>query len=126
MRRAVRLLATSFCLLALAACATRPQASDGVVELVPGQRKAISVDAALHYVRVASDSRCPPDVTCIHAGWAEIDVELERQGRPASTHRLGTREATRAARVHGWQLELVDLGRGDPPAARIRVTPITN
>ena len=28
------------------------------------------------FLRVVTDSRCPKDVTCVHAGWADIEIEL--------------------------------------------------
>ena len=50
------------------------KATDGTtVALMPGQSASLA-DGLLRYVRLANDSRCKPDVQCVWAGDAVIEL----------------------------------------------------
>lgn len=53
----------------------------------PGQRARLPDGGTLDYSGLRSDSRCPPAVACVHAGWVELDV-LHRPARGAPTPRV--------------------------------------
>lgn len=78
----IRRLAPLFSLLLALGCGS----STGVVErfefgepfpLVVGQQ-AVSADgsAAVHFTRVVTDSRCSPEVVCVWAGEAIIELRI--------------------------------------------------
>lgn len=133
--RMVRLLALLAGALLLSACAsprepastTAPapapaSAPATVLELAPGTRLQLTDGSGLAYARLASDSRCPTDATCIHAGWAEAEfVHAPRTG-PERVFLLSTRAEGAAFTTGGWRFELVELDRGASPPAAIRLT----
>lgn len=124
----LRSVAFASLLLALAGCAkvgTRPALvmQAGVpTALSPGERARLPDGSQLAYLRLRSDSRCPPAVTCIHAGWAEIDVELVAPSGSRMPRLLSTRPGTGAVDAGAWRIELVELGRGPSPLARLRAS----
>lgn len=90
------------------------------VALRPGERLALPDHAWLRYVAVTADSRCRPDVQCIHAGDADVAFEFgSRQGeaRPISVNTVKSPNAT----IGKWQLRLLSLGFGDSPRATVKV-----
>jgi len=104
------------------------KATDGTtVALMPGQSASLA-DGLLRYVRLANDSRCKPDVQCVWAGDAVIELHwvpvtgaprglslhLNPQAGP-STARLDTREVTftHLARPQPQASLRIDLAR-DP------------
>src|SRR5690242_756576 len=71
-----RAAAVLFALLP-AACASVPKVALPVeAQLHPGQRMALPEGANITYVDTANDSRCPPDVQCIHAGDADVRLRF--------------------------------------------------
>lgn len=112
-------------LLTLAGCATNTadlRMTPGVVTaLAPGQQASLPGGVRLAYVRLRSDSRCPVGVTCIQAGWADIDVVLDVDGA-RHPRVLSTRSEAAATEAAGWRVELVELGRGPSPLARMRAS----
>lgn len=129
MPRLSRLPGTAALLLVLAACAgvgTRPPVAmpAGVpTALAPGDRARLPDGGELAYLRVRSDSRCPPAVTCIHAGWAEIDLVHFTPADARTPLVVSTRRGSEAVHAGGWRIELVELGRGPSPVAHLRTSP---
>lgn len=106
------------CLL-LASCASTPATSwPAQSALRPGESLALPDRTRLYYVGIANDSRCPPQVQCIHAGDAEVRLRVEHAGvardlvLPASVSSLDDGD------LH---IVLVDLAFGDAPTATLRV-----
>ena len=68
--------------LVLPACASTGTTSALPAEatLTPGHRIALSDRAQLEYVGTFDDSRCPPDVQCIHAGDARVLLRIAENG----------------------------------------------
>lgn len=91
--------------------------------LSPGERARLPDGAQLDYRGLRSDSRCPPRVTCIHAGWAEIGVEYASPEGIRWPLVLSTRAGGTAIGAGAWRIELVELGRGPSPLARLRASP---
>ncbi|MFZ5655511.1 MAG: hypothetical protein ACOY37_00360 [Pseudomonadota bacterium] len=117
---ALAVLAGAMLLAACAASRPAPRAAD--YELVPGARARLADGSSLAYTRLLSDSRCPPDVTCIHAGWAEAELVHARGAAPGQAFVLSTRPGGEAFETGGWRFELLELGRGASPPAAIRIT----
>lgn len=93
-----RVLLLSFWVVALAACGRDGSASDPVpldapVQLAPGQSAAFAAgEIAVKLTGIASDSRCPSDVTCVWAG--EVVARLAvRNGGKTTQHEIKERES---------------------------------
>lgn len=93
--------------------------------LSPGEHARLPDGSQLDYVRLRSDSRCPPRVTCIHAGWAEIEVVYAAMDGMRTPLVLSTRPGATAVDAGAWRIELVELGRGPSPVARLRASAAT-
>jgi hypothetical protein len=98
-----------FTVLALVAC--RPLTTiepDSEFTLAVGQEAHISgTDIRLVIDSVANDSRCPSDVTCVHAG--DADVRLRVRDAVESVHTVHALKEPRAASFSGYTITLVDL-----------------
>lgn len=106
------------CLL-LAACASAPATSWPVQQtLRPGESLTLPDRTRLHYVGTANDSRCPPQVQCIHAGDAEVHLRMERAGVARNLVLPASASSLDEGDLH---IALVDLAFGDAPAATLRV-----
>jgi hypothetical protein len=90
------------------------------ITLQPGERVVLPDDAALRYIAVTADSRCPPDVQCIHAGDADVAFEFFQGDGASRTITLNTAGAPAAA-IGEWRLRLLSLEFGPSPGAAIRV-----
>ncbi len=98
--------------------ATRGQTfSIGVGETVDIEGEGLTVT----YDDLVQDSRCPPGVQCIQAGDATIAVTTAKAGSPPATLSLRT-DAPRQAQYLSYTVELVELGDGGSPTARLRVS----
>lgn len=113
---------------ALPGCATRAPAPSAdvqpgaVLAMEPGQSARLPDGGSLGYVGLRSDSRCPPAVACVHAGWVELDfVHRPARGAPTAIV-LSTREGAPAVDAGRWRLELVEVGRGASPLAHLRAS----
>lgn len=113
------------CLLALAllaGCAgsggARPLAPGRVATLAPGEAVVLPDASRLAYVGVTADSRCRPDVQCIHAGSATVTF---RHATGGASHdvRVDTRDG--GADLGAWRLTLASLDFASPPNAGVRV-----
>ena len=72
-------------------------------------------------VAVVADSRCRPGQQCIVAGNATLSVTVRKEGMPAAMLALNTDDPPTSARYGMYDVELVQLGFGSPPVARLRV-----
>jgi hypothetical protein len=76
----MRRLGLSFCLVALAACGSRPTAPSPVdqsVTLAPGQVATVEgTSLSLRFDGVTGDSRCPADAICITGGDAQVHIAV--------------------------------------------------
>jgi hypothetical protein len=89
--------------------------------MTAGEQVSLPDASRLHYIGIANDSRCPPDVTCIRAGDADVLFDHAADGGAPSRIALNT-ERTRSAALGKWQLQLVGLApRGTPPAVTLRI-----
>jgi hypothetical protein len=85
-----------------------------------GESVRLSDGATLQFVRVAQDSRCPPDVQCIRAGDADIEFRFTPVGGAASTVTPNLPEAP-VKKIGAWQLTVQALGFEAPAAVTLRI-----
>lgn len=120
------------CLVSCAAGALPGCASGDVRTATPGQpvtlqngeRIALPGDAALRYIGVTADSRCPPGMQCIRAGDADVAFELTPAGAAAPVAIGLNLPKSPAATVGEWQLRLLSLEFGEAPAATVQIDPV--
>lgn len=97
----------------------------GDVTLHVGQEAAIQgKDLAVRYLRVVSDSRCRPNMTCIWQGEATLAFLLSEPGRGESTTaelHSGPRTGPQATSFAASRVELVSVSE-DGLDATIRVS----
>lgn len=91
--------------------------------MIPGQQIQLPEGASLTYLRVASDSRCRPDVQCVWAGEAKLDflhTSATGQTRPLTVTITGTGEAD-AQIAGGWTVKLSNLSFDNAPKLTIQL-----
>lgn len=100
------------------------------VGITPGQAIRLAPKSMIHlpdrsllrYVAAENDSRCPPKVTCVHAGSA--DLVFEHQPTNGTARRFTVNSATpRTVPLGAWTLSVLDLAPGTSPSVEIRVDP---
>lgn len=110
--------------LAMAGCTTGADepgyAPGSAAVLQPGEVLVLPGDARLRYAELVADSRCPPGAQCIRAGDARVRFELDA-GRGTPEPLVLTLPGAAAGVLSGWQVELLELGFGELPAATVRV-----
>lgn len=89
--------------------------------MATGEQVALADAGTLRYLRVAGDSRCPPDVQCVWAGDAEVVFEWAGNGAPPETFSLHTGLGDRSRDLGPHRLTLESLARGDAPQATLRI-----
>ena len=120
------------CALAASAagCTTAPTTSRMDAETIangqafsmrPHDQVLLSDRSRLHYVGVQSDSRCPPDVQCIHAGNAMVGFQWQPAGGSALTFQLSTPEPPQTRDLGSLRLTLLSLTSGAAPQVRLRI-----
>lgn len=98
-----RYFALPFAAIALSACATVPEATDGIARAALGER--VYVDGpAVTPLEVLEDSRCPKDVHCVWAGQLRLKVRVHLGSRD-EVHDLTLGKPTQVA---DGSLELVE------------------
>lgn len=100
---------------------TSVPADGGTVVLAPGEVAELP-EGTLRYLRLVTDSRCPPDVQCVRAGDAAIELEWRPDSGASGTFRLHT-GSDRERTIGDHQARLVELGRGEAPRATLRIEP---
>jgi hypothetical protein len=103
--------------IALGACASGHARS---AKLVPGELVQLPDAATLRYLRVAQDSRCPPDVQCIRAGDADVVFEFTPAGGTPVQVEVNL-PASPQATMGTWRLQLLSLAFEAPARATVRV-----
>lgn len=104
--------------------ATRTVADGESFVLDAGQSVTLAAGGTLRYLRLATDSRCPPEVQCIWAGDAEVQFAWTPAGAATQTFSLHTGTEPRSHALGGATLELRSLARGaNPPATLALATP---
>jgi hypothetical protein len=97
-----------------AACGTSEAAPSDVpyavpFELAPGETAAVGGDGVrVTFVRVASDSRCPSDANCIHAGEAIVVLQLDR-GAASVEREVSTARERSSTTLDRFEVTLVSL-----------------
>jgi hypothetical protein len=123
----LRLLIAASALL-LAACAANaagvradgPRLSDGdSFRMRPGTSVSLPGEGRLHYLRVANDSRCKPDVQCVWAGDAEVAFEWRPNTGDMEAFSLHTGKGAKQHTIGKHVLLLTALGRGQAPEAEL-------
>lgn len=118
-----RALAASALAFALCACASgggRAMTPGHAFMLAPGEAVELPDAATLRYVRVAQDSRCPPDVQCIRAGDADVVFEYIPAGGAPVQVDVNLPESPQAP-MGAWRLQLLALEFSQPARATVRV-----
>jgi len=87
----------------------------------PGEQVTLGDHSMLRYVRLVSDSRCPPGVKCIWAGDAEVAFEWTAASAAAQPFSLHTGKDPKQQSVGERRLTLLSLARGDAPEAQLRI-----
>ena len=115
------LFMTSFALVTSLACgastavtSNAPSTTEVVVDnefaLAPGQTASLAtLGLAVRFDSVASDSRCPRNVTCIWAGNATVLVTLKRSGAGAYQAKLNSLSEPKSVKDGNDTLTLVGL-----------------
>lgn len=84
-----------------------------------GEQMSIARTAlVLTFTRLVGDSRCAPDVVCVWAGNAELELEARVAGEPTAI-RLNTTVGPREAIVGDYRITLVEFT--PPPASNVSV-----
>ena len=117
-------------LLSMSACATQATGSNPGGRMIEdgqtftmhaGERVGFADSSALRYVRVTTDSRCPPGVQCIWAGDAEVAFEWTSGSGAVTTFSLHTGKDPKQQALGERRLTLVSLARGEAPDAELRI-----
>lgn len=122
------LLAISTFAVALAACTTtgsQPMntVADGTsIQLAPGQFATLADDSRLDYVKLDSDSRCPPGVQCVWAGDAVIVMRwTPANAMTAQDFVLHTTLDPKSFDAGDRTITLTALERDDAPKATLQI-----
>jgi hypothetical protein len=89
--------------------------------------ETVSVDGeglTITYERLLEDSRCPEDVQCIWEGNGRILLTLAKVGSSPAGLELNTALEPGSGRYLDYSVDLVELGREEPPAATLQVSRI--
>ena len=90
------------------------------VTLQPGERVGLPDHSVLRYVAVIADSRCPPGITCVRAGDADVAFEYSPATGPGTMVTLNT-DRSPSMPIGPWQLRWLSLEFGDAPAVTVQV-----
>jgi len=115
----------------LAACrstgapAPRAASLNQEVQLAPGEQVAYgSHGLTVEFVRIAEDSRCPTDTTCVWAGEVKVQVATRTGGAEAVQHEIkaGEHATVGAFRVLVVNVQPERLSTREIPQEEYRVT----
>jgi hypothetical protein len=97
-----------------------PHLSDGdSFRMRPGTSVSVAGEGSLHYLEVANDSRCMPDVQCVWAGDAEVAFEWRPDGGGTDAFSLHTGKGDKSHPIGSHVLVLAGLERGSAPVAQL-------
>ena len=117
--------------LALGACqmpgASRIAEVPARATLRVGTTATLPDRSTLTYVRLLADSRCRPEVVCIRAGDADIELRWAPvSGAPVSTvinsDPRNAQGTPNSADVGPWRIRLASLDWQQPPRATLEIT----
>lgn len=110
-------LLTSACATAVTGAGITPGQP---IRFAPPGMIALPDRSMLHYVGVENDSRCPPKVTCVRAG--DADIVFEHRPTNGAARRFTVNSETRdTVSLGAWTLTVLDLVPGPNPPVEIRV-----
>lgn len=99
--------------VALVACrsvgapASHAASLDQEIQLAPGEQAAFAQQGlTVEFVRIAGDSRCPSDVTCVWAGEVKVLLSTRIKASKAEQHEIA---AGQHATVGGFRLVVVQV-----------------
>lgn len=104
------------------------QADAHMITLNIGEQATLADNSRLTYLSLVNDSRCPPDVQCVWAGDAEIQLRWQPThggAREVSLHTSPMRGAQTDVTLGAYRIKLESLARGIAPAATLSITPAT-
>src|SRR5215212_4403564 len=111
-RSLVALLWLSLWAVALAACgrdgsAASLETSLGMpIQLAPGQSAVFAAEKLeVQFTRIASDSRCPNDVTCVWAGEVLVQLAIRSKGRTMQ-HEI---KETQSAAIDNYKVSVLQV-----------------
>lgn len=123
----------------LAACASpaqeRPSSSDspatpatpGSHAIAMGEQLQLDDGSRLTYLHLLNDSRCPPEVQCVWAGDAEIQLRWQPERGSAQLFSLHTQplrgKGSNSVTLGGLNIRLQALERGPAPKATLGISP---
>lgn len=119
---------TGLIVVALAGCGSLPfgggpRVADGsTFAMRPGATVTLADHSRLQYLRLASDSRCPPQAYCIWAGDAELVLQWRSATGTVEVFSLHTGRGDRARALGQRTLTLVTVERGLTPEAKFSIT----
>lgn len=92
----------------------QPFNSSFVLQLEPGKESTVLKDGSKIKLLGIKENRCPEDVTCVWAGYADVELEVTAPGKTAEQIilRLGTVSGEEITDELGWNgmtLKLVSL-----------------
>ena len=124
------LFASSLALL-MSGCSSAPAADGGTsgrmiadgssFAMQPDETVTLSDRSTLRYVNVKSDSRCRPDVQCIHAGNAVLAFESRPSAGSAQSFELNSSDQPNSRDLGGMQVTLESLSFDAAPRAQLKV-----
>jgi hypothetical protein len=94
--------------VALAGCGRDGSAAtlNAPIQLAPGQSAAFKAEQLeVTFVGIASDSRCPSDVTCVWAGELVVRIAIRSDGRQTEHELKEMQQAT----VDGYVVNLLEV-----------------
>lgn len=105
------------------------QADAHMITLNIGEQATLADNSRLTYLSLINDSRCPPDVQCVWAGDAEIQLRWQPShgggAKEVSLHTSPMRGAQTEVTLGVYRIKLESLARGIAPAATLSITPAT-
>lgn len=72
------------------------------------QKTLLKSKLTIKFLSLVEDSRCPEGTRCIHAGNAQIKIEVSKRGAK-ETFELNTNTGAKSATFDGYAIELISL-----------------
>lgn len=103
------------------ACASagRPLMPGQPMQLHQGEQAVLPDAATLRYLGVGADSRCRPEVQCIRAGDADVNLEFTAPGTAPRSISINT--DTPVTDLGRWRVRLLALDFAPLPRATLQV-----
>lgn len=121
--RAALLLLIAGCASAGPSDAGRRVGEGAAFRMAVGEEVTLPDDGRLRYLRLVTDSRCPPEVRCVWAGDAIVEFAWTPADGAATSFELHTGLEPRSHALGSRRLVLDSLERGRDPSATLRLEP---